>query len=108
MHNGKSHIVEYLVEDDTSEEGSDEWGDYAFNSELHFGTKADESYIIADPVAIMSSPGGKAAMDNCSEVCHGSCGLLDLESKQCKVWEFDKRMNQHCDTGYNISNYMST
>ena len=83
--NGKSHIVEYLVEDDTSEEGSDEQGDYAFDSELHFSAKVDESYVIADPVAITSSPGAKAAMDNCGEVCRGSHGLLDLESKWCKV-----------------------
>ena len=90
MHNRKSHVVEYLVKDGMNEEGLDEWGDYAFDSDLHFSAKADVSYVIADPVAKTSSPGVKAAIDNCSEVCRSSHGQLDLESKQCKVWEFDK------------------
>jgi hypothetical protein len=35
----------------------DERGYNAFDLELRFGAKADMSYVIADPIAIMSSPG---------------------------------------------------
>ena len=56
---------------------------------VRFGTSADVSYVIADPIAITSSPGANAALDNCSELYHDSCGQLDLKSKQCKC-ESDK------------------